>query len=159
MRNYPDNLKEYHHLSIETFDYILERIRNDIIIQSNFRVACVSLINFKFYLLLTTRQIWNARLETNMFDQSSNRIVSGVLENRQIRSLFLIVDIYIGRRRIGSNRMERNTDLLLVTHYISWSISRAFKWNGYLTKSKKIKVRRHVYTRSDNTAKLTNLSC
>jgi len=41
MRNYPVKFREYHRMSIETFDYILGGIRNDITGQSNFRV-CVS---------------------------------------------------------------------------------------------------------------------
>ncbi|CAG2052964.1 unnamed protein product [Timema podura] len=37
MRNYPDGYKDYHRMQIETFDYILEAIKEDLATHSNFR--------------------------------------------------------------------------------------------------------------------------
>lgn len=39
LRNYPDKFKDYHRMTIETFDYILEGIKDDVTGQSNFRVC------------------------------------------------------------------------------------------------------------------------
>lgn len=41
IRNYPDKFKEYYRMTMETFDYILEGIKDDISGQSNFR-QCIS---------------------------------------------------------------------------------------------------------------------
>lgn len=41
MRKYPDKYKDYHRMRTETFDYILEAIRDDLETQSNFR-DCIS---------------------------------------------------------------------------------------------------------------------
>jgi hypothetical protein len=40
-RHYPDKYKDYHRMQIETFDYILEAIKDDLATQSNFR-DCIS---------------------------------------------------------------------------------------------------------------------